>query len=437
MGLPSQSSAQHPLPRWKAASASWNHPEGLLVLFGDAGLLDDDDDDNDKDGGDGGGGGRRNNKRALTRMKVGGEDRGNKKINVEEEEDEEESGDVRHVVRDDVWLLRTETMRWERGSAHGARVLGRRGHSVVTMNVEEVVGEPIVQQHRQRRQYALVFGGFAGDDGDGNDGNDGGDRGQNVNDVLLADVQWPWVNWSCVVVPESESTSVPDPRHGHTADQLLMDAKDDDDAGANATTTLNMVVFGGRDDVQFFNDIWVLRVDIVDEAGDMTAQWQRILPVDDSPLPCPRANHVSAVHNNHLYIWGGLSGPTFASAKPLDDLWAFSFASLRWSRAIMYGAKPLPRFLASYSAHVPSTTTTSINSNSNEKESGSASGVKALPPTASLLFIFGGETLDRCKMNDVWALNLDVLRWELLAPNFFAKKRCDVLFGGGRSGTRK
>ena len=34
-------------------------------------------------------------------------------------------------------------------------------------------------------------------------------------------------------------------------------------------------------------------------------------------------------------------------------------------------------------------------------------------------------------MNDVWALNLDTLRWELMSPNIFAKRRCDRIFGGG------
>ena len=39
-----------------------------------------------------------------------------------------------------------------------------------------------------------------------------------------------------------------------------------------------------------------------------------------------------------------------------------------------------------------------------------------------------------CKLNDVWTLDLEKLRWELMSPNIFAKKRCDRLFGAGGRG---
>lgn len=172
-----------------------------------------------------------------------------------------------------------------------------------------------------------------------------------------------------------------------------------------------MVAFGGRDQTQFFNDLWLLNIDKTDTVPSgshdkKTSEWV-LYPIDESsPVPPPRAHHTIAIYEDKLYLWGGLSGPRVDFAKPLDDLWVFSFEHRRWYKLNKHGAWPLPRFLFSSVVHQPQ---------------------GALEPR---LYIFGGESLERCKLNDLWSLNLKTLIWSQLTPNYFAKLRCDKLFGG-------
>jgi hypothetical protein len=171
-----------------------------------------------------------------------------------------------------------------------------------------------------------------------------------------------------------------------------------------------LVVFGGRgrENTEFFNDVWLLQLEDApnnDAYSGKRGDWIRFQVDEISPVPPPRAHHTIAVYQNKLYLWGGLAGPRANISKPLDDLWVLSFASKRWVRLYKHGSWPLPRFLFASVIHQPR------------------------GATEPRLYIFGGESFDRCKLNDLWSLNLNNLMWRELAPNFFRKQRCDKLFG--------
>ena len=64
---------------------------------------------------------------------------------------------------------------------------------------------------------------------------------------------------------------------------------------------------------------------------------------------------------------------------------------------------------------------------------GGGGGGGGVAGEAPRLFVFGGESLCKFKLNDVWTLDLATLRCEALAPNVFSNRRCDRELGGRRS----
>jgi hypothetical protein len=170
------------------------------------------------------------------------------------------------------------------------------------------------------------------------------------------------------------------------------------------TAAPQMLIHGGRGAERYFGDVWV--VDLA------SGTWEEIVPAPGSQLPAPRDHHGAAFHDGRLLVFGGRSGPTYASSRPLKDVWSFDLATRRWSEALEYGLAPHPRFLFSYLVQ-------------------SAADSGGQRPRAPRLLVFGGESLERCKLNDVWALDLGTLHWEELSRNVFCRRRCDRVFGGG------
>lgn len=342
----------HPDPRWKAATSASNQPPGLLVALGEV-----------------------------------------------------ENGEGKRKLDEDMWMLGLPDMKWESANVSECSAMrpeARRSHSAVSIEGDG-------------QQTVVVFGGVLANTKD-------------LDETWIARIQWPNVTWERLqpkeITQRRSSNGIeqknsfsgksltsgdvplflpgPPARHGHAAavGEVYIDGYDK----KKNPSSLQMIIFGGRDSTQYFNDIWALDLN---DSGEDSYSWKEIQVDDASPLPPPRAHHAVAVYNERLYVWGGLSGPTFASSKPLDDLWVFNFATRLWSKATVYGAQPLPRFLFSSALHTPA-------------------GL-----SVPRLYIFGGETLERCKLNDVWSLDMENLKWDLLAPNVYWKRRCDRLFGGG------
>jgi len=416
----------HPDPRWKSAAVSIKN-KGLLLLFGDAMQWNDDD-----------------NARAYrtTTSTSGGVGKSRK-------------------FDDHVWMLEVPRLKWqaanitkkERSSPY-LIPQARRGHTVTlleknspssTSSLKAAAALPKTQIERETT--VLLFGGVSA-------------QGEELNDTWKATISWPNITWTRLgrtehrlqtaetsIEEEAKPLQRPSPRYGHataileTSTEIFKESLEttqqrDDDLEEEEEETIHryMVVFGGRDTAQFFNDVWMLNLDNVDQnsnnnnninnnnnnnnnnisttsvgkkGGDdgKSGEWLRFQIDPTSPIPPACAYHTIAIFENKLCLFGGLSGPRQDISKPLDDLWVLSFETRRWYRLNKHGAWPLPRFLTASVVHQPQS------------------------DAEPRLYIFGGESLDRCKLNDLWSLNLKSVIWTQLTPNFFAKRRCDKLFG--------
>jgi Rab9 effector protein with kelch motifs len=109
---------------------------------------------------------------------------------------------------------------------------------------------------------------------------------------------------------------IPPPCRAHTA--TLVDRK--------------LVVFGGGQGPQYYNDVYVL--------DTITRRWTK--PVFSSPIPAPRRAHTTVLHKNKLWIFGGGNG-----MEALNDIWTLDVGvpidRMRWELIETKGKKPSPR----------------------------------------------------------------------------------------------
>lgn len=393
-----ETKAPHPDPRWESAAVSIKN-KGLLLLFGDALQWNSDGD--------------------PFGQRVG----------------------KSRKFDDQVWMLELPSLKWQAAnitktqrSSSSLIPNARKGHSVnvletpplSTRGLKAAAAAAAARQTQIKTETTLVlFGGVSAE-------------GEELNDTWKATISWPNITWTLLIkgtdglptaTPVKEQAKPlqrPSPRHGHGT--ALLEASDEifqnletrriDDLEVEDTMWRYLVLFGGRDKTQFFNDLWMLNLDRLGKnannnrnsngskaGGGKSGVWRHFQIDETSPIPPPRAHHTIAIYENKLYLWGGLSGPRVDISKPLDDLWVLSFETRRWYRLYKHGAWPLPRYLSASVVHQPQ---------------------GAAEPR---LYVFGGQSLNRCKLNDLWSLNLKSLIWSQLTPNFFAKRRCDKLFG--------
>lgn len=101
-------------------------------------------------------------------------------------------------------------------------------------------------------------------------------------------------------------------------------------------------MYGGREDVHYFDDLWQLDIG--------SGAWQRIEPADGF-RPAGRDHHAAAVHAGRLFVFAGRSGWDYCSSRPINSLWAFDLGARTWQRVPQTGDRrgvPLPRFEHSY-----------------------------------------------------------------------------------------
>ena len=107
-----------------------------------------------------------------------------------------------------------------------------------------------------------------------------------------------------------------------------------------------MVIFGGWNGEDFFNDVYVLDLEAM--------AWSQ--PKCSGPIPCPRQGHTSIQISNNLLIFGGFyyqddlqkasgykQGSQLKSCY-LNDLRLLNTDNFVWARVRVSGAPPLPRF---------------------------------------------------------------------------------------------
>ncbi|KDD76878.1 hypothetical protein H632_c79p1 [Helicosporidium sp. ATCC 50920] len=192
-----------------------------------------------------------------------------------------------------------------------------------------------------------------------------------LSDVWTAQMDtWPVLRWT-PAGPAAENDFFrrqrPSARKGHVAV-----------AGELRGRTV-MLVHGGRDDDTYMGDVWAFDVE--------RQAWEPLKTSGDQPPP--RDHHGGVFYNGFFYIFGGRTGEYHSQFVCLDDLWRLDLKVLRWDRVVGGGGNgklPLARFLYSSSTIVDA--------------EGRAKFV-----------VFGGETQFRCKLNDVWDLDLATGLW--------------------------
>lgn len=128
-----------------------------------------------------------------------------------------------------------------------------------------------------------------------------------------------------------EGSGSPSSRFGHTAN--LVDGS-------------KMVVFGGWNGEDYFNDVFTLDLEAM--------AWSQ--PKCTGPIPCPRQGHTTIQIANNLLIFGGIyyqddlqraagfkQGSQLRSCY-LNDLRLLNTDKYEWARVRVSGAPPLPRF---------------------------------------------------------------------------------------------
>lgn len=127
------------------------------------------------------------------------------------------------------------------------------------------------------------------------------------DDLYLLDLHSK--EWS---IPEIAGTP-PRPRGGHSA----------------VSTSHGLVIFGGDDLDEFFNDLSIL---------DWKKQQWVVVQISARVSPSPRRSHGSAAIGNQIFIFGGYTKNGYTS-----DLWVFDVIWHSWNKVISSGEIPSPR----------------------------------------------------------------------------------------------
>ncbi|MEO0182007.1 MAG: kelch repeat-containing protein [candidate division WOR-3 bacterium] len=141
----------------------------------------------------------------------------------------------------------------------------------------------------------------------------------------------------------------------------------------------SVILFGGRDDYTFYNDVWVLNLNPGYEV------WTQIFPSGTPPVARDAHSAIFDPVNNRMIVFGGYD----AGGNNFNDVWALNLNDTTWIQINPSGSPPPIR-----GAH------TSI-----------------YDPIAHRMIVFGGNSSPI--YNDVWALNLNYGNesWQQLSPS--------------------
>eukprot|EP00887_Chlorella_sp_A99_P008153 scaffold12.g8153.t1 len=211
------------------------------------------------------------------------------------------------------------------------------------------------------------------------------------NDVWRLSV--PAMRWARAQV--ADGAPEPAPRRGHST-MLHLGADGLERIVIFGGRTQDKLVFGGREDLYYFGDAFVLDI----QAG----RWQMV-----SPYGPARDHQAVAVHGGKMYAFGGRAGTDYCHSSSLNDVVALDLETWAWEEVETKGAPPLPRFEHAYVQYSPR---------------GSNGGRWTDWEGGSRLVVFGGQSESVCQLNDVWELDLSALEWRALSPPRFCTKKC-------------
>jgi len=143
------------------------------------------------------------------------------------------------------------------------------------------------------------------------------------------------------------------------------------------SATDEMVIYGGRDYIQFFDDLWVLKLSPGSE------EWDHLTPSGARPDPKSEASAIYDPVNDRLILFGGFNGSVHQ-----NDLWAFDFNSETWEQISPSGSIPPAR----------------------------RGAMAVYDPNGHRLILFGGLG-DVDNFNDVWVFDLNSEEWTQLSPS--------------------
>jgi N-acetylneuraminic acid mutarotase len=135
-----------------------------------------------------------------------------------------------------------------------------------------------------------------------------------------------------------------------------------------------LIVFGGFTKGKYTNSIYTYNLAKLD--------WDKILPMEGSPMPEGRIGHASCIVGDYLYIFGGKG----LDDKYLNDIWRFSFQNKKWEEIKPSSEIPKPR-----SGH------TAIYS---EKDNS--------------IYYFGGKIGNILEVNEIWKFDINKSQFVIL-----------------------
>lgn len=282
-------------------------------------------------------------------------------------------GTFRHEYRMDIWRLGYPSLRWSEACLQPSapRPLPRRGHSLALYQGQDGLDRIVLFGGRTRDKVLL---------------NDAWEvvlqPSQEGGDQLNA-------TWRQLAPLQPAGEAAPAPRRGHSAVMLLHPSGP------------QMLVYGGREDLHYYGDLWLLDV--------ASRSWRR-LDVAGGAAPSGRDHHGAALFRGDMVVFGGHTGPDYCHAFPANDVWAFHLANRTWREVRPAGPRPLPRFEEAYAQYAPT--------GSDE---------------ASRLLVYAGQTAHVCQLNDVYELDMGSWRWQQLSAPSFCTSKCRARFRWGRS----
>lgn len=116
----------------------------------------------------------------------------------------------------------------------------------------------------------------------------------------------------------------------------------------------------------------------------------RVKAADNNAENIPQGSdeHTAVVHEDNMYIFGG-----FIDGDRVDCVYRFNFKSGEWQQLLTAAGEAKPSARAGHTS------------------------VVAKDETGAYMYVFGGKDNEDNKLNDLWRLNLETEKWEVVKPD--------------------
>ncbi|CAK9438733.1 uncharacterized protein LODBEIA_P29570 [Lodderomyces beijingensis] len=115
----------------------------------------------------------------------------------------------------------------------------------------------------------------------------------------------------------------PNGRYGHTLGVISLN-----------NSSSRLYLFGGQLENDVFNDLYYFELN---SFKSPKASWKLVYPLNNFKPP-PLTNHSMSVHDNKIYVFGGV----YNNERVSNDLWVFDPEEEKWTQVETTGTVPLP-----------------------------------------------------------------------------------------------